>query len=68
VLAAAVVAKPDSKWGETPCAFVELKAGAKTSEAELIEFCRERRGAVWGIKMVAEAIPNAWAAKAVPRP
>jgi fatty-acyl-CoA synthase len=40
VLAAAVVAKPDSKWGETPCAFVELKPGAAVSEAELVEFCR----------------------------
>ncbi|MBV9192155.1 MAG: AMP-binding protein, partial [Betaproteobacteria bacterium] len=40
VLAAAVVARPDEKWGETPCAFVELKAGAKVTEAELIEFCR----------------------------
>jgi fatty-acyl-CoA synthase len=40
VLAAAVVAKPDAKWGETPCAFVELKAGAKITELELIEFCR----------------------------
>ena len=40
VLAAAVVAKPDAKWGETPCAFVELKSGAKVSEVELIEFCR----------------------------
>jgi len=40
VLAAAVVAKPDAKWGETPCAFVELKAGAKVSGSELIEFCR----------------------------
>jgi fatty-acyl-CoA synthase len=42
VAAAAVVAKPDEKWGEVPCAFVELRAGAQTSEAELIEFCRER--------------------------
>jgi fatty-acyl-CoA synthase len=42
VLAAAVVARPDSKWGETPCAFVELKPGARASEQELVEFCRER--------------------------
>jgi fatty-acyl-CoA synthase len=40
VLAAAVVAKPDEKWGETPCAFVELKPGAKLTEGEIIEFCR----------------------------
>jgi fatty-acyl-CoA synthase len=40
VLGAAVVAMPDAKWGETPCAFVEVKSGAKVSEAELIEFCR----------------------------
>ena len=40
VLAAAVVAKPDEKWGETPCAFVELKPGSKVSQAEMIEFCR----------------------------
>jgi fatty-acyl-CoA synthase len=40
VLAAAVVAKPDSKWGETPCAFVEVKPGAKVTEKELIDHCR----------------------------
>ena len=40
VLAAAVVAQPDARWGETPCAFVELKPGAGVTEAELIEHCR----------------------------
>ena len=40
VMAAAVVAQPDEKWGETPCAFIELKEGANTTEAEIIEFCR----------------------------
>jgi fatty-acyl-CoA synthase len=42
VIAAAVVARPDEKWGETPCAFVELKAGASVTDEELIAFCRER--------------------------
>ncbi len=42
VLLAAVVAKPDEKWGEVPCAFVELKSGRQATEAELIAFCRER--------------------------
>ena len=40
VLEAAVVARPDDKWGETPCAFVTLKAGAQVTEQELIEHCR----------------------------
>jgi fatty-acyl-CoA synthase len=40
VLFAAVVAKPDSKWGEVPCAFIELKDNARTTEAEIIAFCR----------------------------
>ncbi|MEP5728268.1 MAG: AMP-binding protein [Sulfitobacter sp.] len=38
---AAVVAKPDDKWGEVPCAFVELKPGATATEAALIAFARE---------------------------
>uniref|UniRef100_A0ACD5TTX7 Uncharacterized protein n=1 Tax=Avena sativa TaxID=4498 RepID=A0ACD5TTX7_AVESA len=42
VLDAAVVARPDDHWGETPCAFVTLKDGAKATEAEIVEFCRER--------------------------
>ena len=41
VVAAAVVAMPDAKWGETPCAFVELKPGTQASAAEMIEFCRK---------------------------
>ena len=40
VLAVAVVAQPDAKWGETPCAFVEIKPGATVTEADLIEHCR----------------------------
>jgi fatty-acyl-CoA synthase len=38
----AVVAKPDAKWGEVPCAFVELKDGQSATEAEIISFIRER--------------------------
>jgi len=42
VMEAAVVAKPDEKWGETPCAFVTLKPGAgAVSEADIIKWCRE---------------------------
>jgi fatty-acyl-CoA synthase len=42
VLFAAVVAKPDGKWGEVPCAFIELKDNARATEAEIIAFCREQ--------------------------
>jgi fatty-acyl-CoA synthase len=41
VLAAAVVAKPDARWGETPCAFIELKAGSKLSAEEVVAHCRK---------------------------
>ena len=37
----AVVAKPDEKWGETPCAFVELIAGKYAKEEEIINFCKD---------------------------
>jgi fatty-acyl-CoA synthase len=42
VLLCAVVAKADEKWGEVPCAFVELKEGAETTEEDLIDFARQR--------------------------
>ena len=43
VMFAAVVARPDSTWGETPCAFLELKPDAPAvTEAEIVGFCRER--------------------------
>jgi fatty-acyl-CoA synthase len=41
VLAAAVVAKPDPKWGETPCAFIELKPGAKVTAEEIVAHCKK---------------------------
>ncbi|MFP6759638.1 MAG: acyl-CoA synthetase, partial [Alphaproteobacteria bacterium] len=42
VMEAAVVARPDEKWGETPCAFVELKPNQRpVSEADLIAFCQD---------------------------
>ena len=37
----AVVAKPDEKWGETPCAFVELAPGKNATEEDIIQFCKE---------------------------
>ena len=45
VLFAAVVAKPDPKWGETPCAFVELKPGTTATAEELIAWCRKHLAA-----------------------
>jgi fatty-acyl-CoA synthase len=42
VLEAAVVARPDKQWGETPCAFVTLKDGVTAEPAEIIAFCRQR--------------------------
>lgn len=41
VLAAAVVAKPDEKWGETPCAFLEIKPGAEVTEQDIITHCKQ---------------------------
>ncbi len=42
IVEAAVVAKPDAKWGETPCAFVNLRDGSEATETEIVAFCRER--------------------------
>jgi len=43
IMEAAVVARPDSTWGETPCAFLELKPGAtQPNDADVVAFCRER--------------------------
>ncbi len=41
VMEAAVVARPDEKWGETPCAFVTLKPGASASAEDIVAWCRE---------------------------
>jgi fatty-acyl-CoA synthase len=41
VLAAAVVAKPDERWGETPCAFVELKVGATATREDIVAHCKK---------------------------
>jgi hypothetical protein len=60
VAGGAVVARPDDKWGETPCAFVELKPGAEAGEAELIAFCRER--------LAHFKVPRRWSSARCPRP
>ena len=41
VMAVAVVAKPHAKWGETPCAFIELKPGAQVSAEDLVKHCKQ---------------------------
>ncbi len=48
VLEAAVVARPDARWGETPCAFITAKAGATLSAAEITDYCR---GVLAGFKV-----------------
>jgi hypothetical protein len=60
VLLCAVVAKPDDKWGEVPCAFVELKEGATADEAELIAFARQR--------LAGSRRRNTWCFRSFPRP
>ena len=40
-----MVARPDPRWGETPCAFVELKAGATATAEEIVAHCREHLAA-----------------------
>jgi fatty-acyl-CoA synthase len=42
VQAAGVVARPDAKWGETPCAFVELKPGHTATEDDIIAWCKQK--------------------------
>lgn len=52
VLAAAVVARPDPRWGETPCAFVELKAGSQATAQDIIDHCRQHLAHFKAPKMV----------------
>jgi fatty-acyl-CoA synthase len=59
VAVAAVVAMPDEKWGETPCAFIELGDGQDVTQAELIQWCRDNMAAFkTPRKFVFEAIPK----------
>src|SRR4051794_9687218 len=52
VMSAAVVARPDPKWGETPCAFLELKPGAtRPDDKELVAFCQVRLARFKGPKV-----------------
>jgi len=59
VMTAAVVATPDPKWGEVPCAFVELREGALVTAEELRSFCKER--------MAHFKVPKQFVFEAVPR-
>jgi len=52
VLEAAVVAQPDKKWGESPCAFVTLKDGAELTADEVVDFCRDHMAHFKAPKMV----------------
>ncbi len=52
VLAAAVVAMPDARWGETPCAFVELKAGAQTTPQQIVAHCKQHLAGFKGPRAV----------------
>ncbi len=59
VLLCAVVAMPDEKWGEVPCAFVEVKESSSATEQDLIAFCRERlAGFKCPKKVVFEELPK----------
>jgi fatty-acyl-CoA synthase len=59
VALAAVVARPDEKWGETPCAFVQLKPGSAATEEEMIRHCREHlAGFKLPKKVVFGAVPT----------
>jgi len=48
VLVAAVVAKPDAKWGEVPCAFVEVRDPSSVTEADILDHCRAHAGRLQG--------------------
>src|SRR6202051_794596 len=56
---AAVVAKPDTKWGEVPCAFIELRPNMTVSEAEIRHFCRDQ--------MAGYKVPRLWVFGPVPK-
>ena len=59
VAVAAVVAMPDEKWGEIPCAFIELGDGQNVTQAELIQWCRDNMAAFkTPRKFVFEVIPK----------